>query len=293
MRRCGRKRSSRRGAPRTLQAASPDAELAALAEWAQERSARRSRRFRAWVSVRDLAARREEVVDALDAALAPQRFSLDVSAWGGALCRGRRHAARATTRRCAPRSNLLAAAAGCRAFRALQRAAARAGAAGLARRGERSGATRCAAAEPSAERGDASRVADAVGGCRSRAARSTAPAALARLRSALRVLDGLAGHHPMSRWLSVWIEAFEQGPWSSAAALVERRVSIGRALSRVAGDSGARRSNFRSISRAAPPRAFCERAARDTPFQDADRRTAHLGEQPVESIPGSLMMGSG
>jgi hypothetical protein len=60
---------------RRLSAASPAAELAAIADWALT-NLRATERFRAWVCVPDLNRRRAEVVDAMDAALAPQRFSL-------------------------------------------------------------------------------------------------------------------------------------------------------------------------------------------------------------------------
>jgi probable DNA repair protein len=42
-------------------------------------------------------------------------------------------------------------------------------------------------------------------------------AALDRLRAAARALDALSGDHPMSRWLPVWIEALDAGPWSLRA----------------------------------------------------------------------------
>lgn len=54
---------------------SPALELAALAAWAQS-GLQTDARFRAWVCIPDLHQRRAEVVDALDAALAKQRFSL-------------------------------------------------------------------------------------------------------------------------------------------------------------------------------------------------------------------------
>ena len=57
------------------QAASPAAELSALAAWAQF-NLQADERFRAWVCIPDLNQRRADVVDAMDAALARQRFSL-------------------------------------------------------------------------------------------------------------------------------------------------------------------------------------------------------------------------
>src|SRR5258708_5892244 len=45
-----------------------------MADWARGKSAEEG--FRAWICVPDLNRRRAEVVDAFDAALAPQRFAL-------------------------------------------------------------------------------------------------------------------------------------------------------------------------------------------------------------------------
>jgi hypothetical protein len=69
------------GVPRTAgrwNAASPAAELAAIADWALE-NLRSSERFRAWICIPDLNLRRADVVDAMDAALAPRRFTLSES----------------------------------------------------------------------------------------------------------------------------------------------------------------------------------------------------------------------
>ena len=58
-----------------LQAASPAAELAAIADWALV-NLRAAEHFRAWICIPDLHQRRAEVVDAFDAALAPARYGL-------------------------------------------------------------------------------------------------------------------------------------------------------------------------------------------------------------------------
>ena len=50
---------------RVFHAATPEVEIAAVAEWAEAQL--RSREFRAWVCVPDLSLRREEVIDAFDA----------------------------------------------------------------------------------------------------------------------------------------------------------------------------------------------------------------------------------
>jgi ATP-dependent helicase/nuclease subunit B len=62
-------------ASRRVKSTSPAAELSALAAWAQS-NLQADERFRAWVCIPDLNQRRAEVVDAMDAALARQRFSL-------------------------------------------------------------------------------------------------------------------------------------------------------------------------------------------------------------------------
>ena len=69
------------GATSLLKARSAAEELAAAADWARNNS--RDETFRAWICVPDLAARRSEVIDAFDAALAPQRFNLGSSSGAG------------------------------------------------------------------------------------------------------------------------------------------------------------------------------------------------------------------
>ena len=58
-----------------MKAPSPAAELAAIAEWSRANILAHEN-FRAWVCVPDLRRRRSQVVDAMDAALAPHRFDL-------------------------------------------------------------------------------------------------------------------------------------------------------------------------------------------------------------------------
>jgi len=82
----------------------------------------------------------------------------------------------------------------------------------------------------------------------------------------LRALEGLQGHHRMSRWLSIWIDAFEAGPWSLRArwssAEFQSTVRFRELLETLAlGDR-----TFESLSRRAAE-SILERAARDTPFQ--------------------------
>jgi probable DNA repair protein len=256
-------RSSPRDAPRTVQTASPEAELAALADWLRTNLEAKSS-FRAWVSLRDLTARREEVVDALDAALAPQRFSLGESGAAApyAVAGGTPLSEHAPVRAAL---ELLAAAGGSvpfDRFSALLRAPQL-----QASRAEACAAARLDAALRSRAPSEATlrewlNLAQAV----ARGKPLEPPAALARLGGALRVLEGLQGHHRMSRWLSIWIDAFEAGPWSLRArwssAEFQSAVRFQELLETLAlGDR-----TFDSLSRRAAE-SILERAARDTPFQ--------------------------
>jgi ATP-dependent helicase/nuclease subunit B len=250
---------SRRRAPRTVQAVSPEAELAALAEWLRARLEAESS-FRAWVSLRDLAARREEVVDAL----APQRFSLDESAAAApyAVAGGTALSDHAPVRAAL---DLLAAAGASvpfERFSALLRAPEL-----QASRAEASAAARLDTLLRSRAPSEATlrawlNLAEAI----ARGKALEPPAALARLGGALRVLDKLQGHHRMSRWLSIWIDAFEAGPWSLRArwssAEFQAAVRFRELLETLAlGDR-----TFESLSRRAAE-SILERAARDTLFQ--------------------------
>jgi len=255
--------NGRRRAPRTMQAASPQAELAALAEWLRA-SLETDASFRAWVSVRDLTARREQAVDALDAALAPQRFSLDESQGLApyAVAGGTPLSEHAPVRAAL---DLLAAATGSvrfERFSALLRAPEL-----QASRAEASAAARLDTALRSRVPSEATlrewlRLAEGI--ARGRALEPAA--ALQRLGGALRVLDGLQGRHRMSRWLSVWIDAFEQAPWALRARWssgeFQSAIRFRELLETLAlGDR-----TFEHLSRRAAE-SILDRAARDTPFQ--------------------------
>jgi len=255
--------NSRRRAPRTVQTASPQAELAELAEWLRARFEAESS-FRAWVSLRDLTARREEVVDALDAVLAPQRFSLDESEGAApyAVAGGTPLRDHAPVRGAL---DLLMAAAGSvpfERFSALLRAPEL-----QASRAEASVAARLDTMLRSRVPSEATlREWLSLAAAIARAKALEPCAALGRLGSALRVLEGLQGQHRMSRWLSIWIEAFEAGPWSLQArwssAEFQSAVRFRELLETLAlGDR-----TFESLSRRAAE-SILERAARDTPFQ--------------------------
>jgi ATP-dependent helicase/nuclease subunit B len=255
--------NGRRRAPRTLQAASPPTELAALAEWLRA-SLETESSFRAWVSLRDLGARREEVVDALDAALALQRFSLDESAGPApyAVAGGTPLSDHAPVRAAL---DLLTAATGSvpfERFSALLRAPEL-----QASRAEASAAARLDTTLRSRVPSEATlrewlNLAESV--ARGRALEP--PAALARLGGALRVLDGLQGRHRMSRWLSIWIDAFETGPWSLRARWSSAEFQSGVRFRELLETLALGDRTFEHLSRRAAE-SILERAARDTPFQ--------------------------
>src|SRR5277367_5924651 len=92
------------------------------------------------------------------------------------------------------------------------------------------------------------------------------PAALARLGGALRVLDGLQGRHRISRWLSIWIDAFETGPWSLRARWSSAEFQSGVRFRELLETLALGDRTFEHLSRRAAE-SILERAARDTPFQ--------------------------
>jgi len=253
----------RRDAPRTVQAASPAAELAALAEWLRAKCEVDSS-FRAWVSFRDLAACREDVVDALDAALAPQRFSLDESEAAApyAVAGGTPLSDHAAVRAAL---DLLTAAAGTvpfERFSALLRAPELQASPAEASAAARLDTLLRSRAPSEATLRDWLSLAETI----ARGKSLEPPAALARVGGALRVLGRLQGHHRMSRWLSIWIDAFEAGPWSLRArwssAEFQSAVRFRELLETLAlGDR-----TFEYLSRRAAE-SILERAARDTLFQ--------------------------
>ncbi len=255
--------SSGRRVPRTVQAAGAATELALLAEWLST-SLQANSGFRAWVSLRDLTARREEVADALDAALAPQRFSLDETQGPApyAIAGGTPLSDHAPVR---VALDLLAAASGSvpfERFSALLRAPEL-----QASRADASAAARLDATLRSRVPSEATLrewLTIAAGIARGRSLQPSA--ALERLGGALRALDGLQGRHRMSRWLAIWIDAFEAGPWCLRArwssAEFQSAVRFQELLETLAlGDR-----TFEYLSRTAAE-SILERAARDTPFQ--------------------------
>jgi len=214
LRRHGRMLEPRGGVSRTVRrviGASPAAETAAIADWALK-NLRSTERFRAWVCVPDLNLRRAEVVDAFDAALAPQRFGLSESAGAApyAVAGGTPLAefapVRAALETLAASVDLVPFERFSKLLRApeLQASAAEAGAAALLD-------VQLRKEGPS----EADQAAWLLLAERIAAAHGIGPVpALQRLRGAHRALDDLRGNHAISRWVPAWIAALESGPWA-------------------------------------------------------------------------------
>ena len=248
---------------RGVSAATPAAELAEIAGWALE-NLRSAQHFRAWVCIPDLSRRRAEVVDAFDAALAPQRFSLLEYPDGAsyAVAGGTPLAEFAPVRAAL---GLLAASIDSVPFHSfstllraheLQATGAEAAAAALLdvqlrRRGpdEADAASWLAAAE---------RIAAAHG--------LGQVAALQRLSGAFRALEELRGNQPISRWVGVWIAAFETGPWALRHRWSSAEYQAAERFRELLAALAAADAFFGTHSRPSAQRIL-RRAARDTLFQ--------------------------
>jgi ATP-dependent helicase/nuclease subunit B len=253
--------SAARAAARYVMADSPAAELAAIAGWAFG-ELKANPEFRAWVCVRDLSVRRPEVVNALDAALAPQRFSLEESPAGApyAIAGGTPLAEYAPVRSAL---DFLSAADGAVPF----------GRFSSMLRSPEFQASPAEAAAASRLDADLRRYAPSEAplgdwlALSARTARDTPVAALERLRAAARSLGAAGGDHPMSRWLRVWTEAFEAGPWSLrerwSSAEYQSAQRFRELLATLA--VGDRIFGLHSRQSAA---SILRRAARDTPYQE-------------------------
>ncbi|HEY2145295.1 MAG TPA: PD-(D/E)XK nuclease family protein [Steroidobacteraceae bacterium] len=194
-----------------IKAASPAAELAAIAQWAKTNLDARED-FRAWVCIPDLNRRRAQIIDAMDAALAPQRFGLqgEMAAAPYAVAGGTPLSDYAPVRAAL---NTLAASVGplpYLEFGALLRAPelqgsdADASAASLLDVALRSRATSDADLSTWLDLAERMAQEEELG----------AVAALRRLRAARAALLELHGVQRFSSWVSVWNGALQAGPWS-------------------------------------------------------------------------------
>lgn len=250
-------------APQILRAETPAAELAAMAQWARDQLASRSD-FRAWILVPDLALRRAELVDAFDAALAPHRFSLHEAGAGApyAVAGGTPLDDHAPVRAAL---ELLAAADGripFVTFSALLRAPE------LSESAPEASAAACLdvalRARAPAETPLSEWLALAQGVERAQELRPAA--ALRRLTEASRALDELTGRHPMSRWLSVWVGAFDLGPWNLRHRWSSGEYQAAERFRELLATLAICDSSFGAQSRSSA-QSVLRRAARDTPFQ--------------------------
>jgi ATP-dependent helicase/nuclease subunit B len=249
--------------PRRVQAASLDAELAAIAEWVRD-SLRSASDFRAWICIPDLNLRRANVLDAFDAVLRPQRFSLTAAetaapyAVAGGIPLSRYAPVRAAL-------DSLAATAGCVSFEAfssllrspeLQSSSADAAAAAaldmnLRRRGPHE-----------ADLTEWIRIAESV----SRAKLSRPVAAILRLNDFLRAIESVQGHHPLSRWVSHWVGAFEIGPWAHRSRWSSAEFQAAERFRELLATLATADASFGVLPGVAAGRILA-RAARDTAFQ--------------------------
>ncbi|MEO7208901.1 MAG: hypothetical protein ABI356_04145, partial [Steroidobacteraceae bacterium] len=245
-----------------VSAPSPAAELGAMADWAQRKLAEEG--FRAWICIPDLNRRRAEVVDAFDAALAPQRFSLrgDLREPPYAVAGGTPLADYAPVRAAL---ELLGASVGRVAFAqfsALLRAPE------LQDDDVEAGS---AARLDVALRRRASNDADLAGwlDLADRVARSEqmAPAAaVQRLRAAHRVLSELRGAQLFSEWVPVWLGALQSGPWAFRARWSSIEYQAAERFRELLASLGLGDAVFGTHSRESAQRILA-RTARETAFQ--------------------------
>jgi len=245
-----------------VKAPSPAAELAAIADWARGKLAEDG--FRAWICVPDLNRRRAEVVDAFDAALAPQRFALrgDAREAPYAVAGGTPLADYAPVRAALA---LLAASVGTVSF--VQFSA-------LLRAPELQGSDSeagSAARLDVALRRRASNDADFSGwlDLAERVARGEQlgpVAAVERLRAALQVLSQLQGARLFSEWVAVWMGALQIGPWAFSRRWSSIEYQAAERFRELLAGLGMGDAVFGTHSRDSAQRILA-RAARETAFQ--------------------------
>jgi ATP-dependent helicase/nuclease subunit B len=243
-------------------AASPEAELAAAADWARTNLAAKD--FRAWICVPDLSRRRAQVADAFDAALAPHRFGLrdDSAAARYAVAGGTPLADYASVRAAL---ELLAASIGAVSFRQFS---------ALLRSPELQGSD--------AEASSAARLDVALRRCATNedelsswldlAERVAAlsnmeqSAAVQRLRAAQQGLAQLRGAQRFSEWVPVWIAAFDAASWGYRARWSSIEYQAAERFRELLASLATGDAVFGTQSRDSAQRIL-RRAARETAFQ--------------------------
>jgi ATP-dependent helicase/nuclease subunit B len=246
-----------------VSAPSPGAELAAIAEWTRT-SLRAHPLFRAWICVPDLAGRRAEVVDALDAALAPQRFGLggEVGAAPYAVAGGTPLADYAPVRAAL---EALAVGIGSMAFARfsallrspeLQADHAEASAAARLDVALRSRATREADFRAWLELAEGVARREEIG----------AVAAVQRLQAMQHATGEVRGAHRFSVWVSIWLGALEAGPWALRARWSSTEYQAAERFRELLATLATADALLGTHSRESALRVL-RRAARDTAFQ--------------------------
>jgi probable DNA repair protein len=99
-----------------------------------------------------------------------------------------------------------------------------------------------------------------------RAASMGAVGALQRLQMSARILGGVRGHLPMSRWVSLWVAAFEGAPWSLRRRWSSAEYQSAERFRELLAALAAGDPVFGTPSRGAAE-SILRRAARDTAFQ--------------------------
>lgn len=241
---------------------SPLTELAAMADWARANLAQQG--FRAWICVPDFNRRRAEIVDAFDAALAPQRFALsgDSAAAPYAVAGGTPLADYAPVRAALQLLGASVGAISFQQFSALLRAPE------LQDSGAEAGG---AARLDVALRRRAPSEADLTGWLEltDRVARSeqlTPAAAVQRLRAAQQQLSRLQGARLLSEWVAVWMGALQIGPWAFRGKWSSVEYQAAERFRELLASLGLGDAVFGSHSRESAQRILA-RAARETPFQ--------------------------
>jgi probable DNA repair protein len=256
-------RDSPNSTPQILHAGAPPVELASIAEWARRHLAMDDD-FRAWICVPDLAVRRSELVDAFDGALAPHRFALSERNAGAsyAVAGGTPLADYAPVRSAL---ELLSAAGGripFSRFSMLLRSPELSDSASEASAAAHLDVVLRSRAPAEASLIEWLTLAETVG----RTEELRPVAALSRIATALRPLGELKGSHPMSRWLSIWIAAFESGPWSLRHRWSSGEYQSAERFRELLATLALGDSSFGSQTRTAAE-SILRRAARDLQFQ--------------------------
>lgn len=261
-----------------LHAASPDLELAAMAEWAM-RHLQADAGFRAWLCVPDLAARRAEVSDAFDAALAPQRYGLPVANGRAAyaMAGGTALAELSPVRAALEFLTLAVGPVPFARFSALLRAP--------DYQATATDAARAAALDLALRRVAPSELPLtgwlALANLQARELSPAPVAALDHLNLALRLLTELRDQQLPSRWVRLWAQAFEAGPWVHRRRWSSDEFQAAERLRELWSTLAAADQVLGSQSRQAAVRLLLT-AARDTPFQ------AQTGIPPIW-ISGTVM----